>query len=342
MAVPVTLSYVDFEGKSHLAPGATAAQKGFLDIIDQTLLPGEQKRLLLETPEAVYEAIKQLRVRGAPAIGCSAAIGLAVCAQRFDSLSAREHLERIRSCAAFLDSSRPTAVNLSWALKRCLTAVREGSIAEMNQQLLDEALAITAEDIQLCEAIGAAGKTLLKPGMGVLTHCNAGALATAGIGTALAPIYAALKEGISLKVYSDETRPLLQGARLTAWELAESGVDVTTICDSMASQVMREGKVDIVIVGADRVAANGDTANKIGTYQLAIAAKYHKVPFYVALPFSTIDRTIADGAAIPIEQRKAEEIFHCSKAQVYNPAFDVTPRELITGFITERGVLTEI
>ena len=342
MNIPVTLSYMDLEGKQHLAPGVSAAQKGYLDIIDQTLLPGEQKRLRLETPEAVYEAIKQLRVRGAPAIGCSAAIGLAVCAQRFESASAYEHLQKVRECAAFLDSSRPTAVNLSWALKRCVAAVSSSDIAGMNQQLLDEALTITAEDISLCAAIGRAGSTLLKPGMGVLTHCNAGALATAGFGTALAPIYAAMEQGIKVRVFSDETRPLLQGARLTAWELGVSGVDVTTICDSMAAQVMREGKVDIVIVGADRVAANGDTANKIGTYQLAIAARYHNIPFYVALPFSTIDRNIADGSRIPIEHRKSEEIFHCAEAGVYNPAFDVTPRELITGFITERGVLTEI
>ena len=342
MSIPVTLSYQDAAGNMHLAPGVSAGTPGFLDIIDQTLLPREQKRLKLETPEAVYEAIKQLRVRGAPAIGCSAAIGLAVCAQRFGSFSPEEHLLKIRECAAFLDSSRPTAVNLSWALKRCVGAVKGDSIQQMNQQLLDEALAITAEDIRLCAAIGKAGAALLKPGMGVLTHCNAGALATAGIGTALAPIYAAMEQGIQVKVFSDETRPLLQGARLTAWELAVSGVDVTTICDSMASQVMREGKVGVVIVGADRVAANGDTANKIGTYQLAIAAKYHKVPFYVALPFSTIDRSIPDGAAIPIEQRSAGEIFHCNGAKVYNPAFDVTPRELITGFITERGILTEI
>lgn len=342
MGIPVTLSYMERSGKQHFAPGANAAEAGFLDIIDQTLLPGEQKRLKLETPEAVYEAIKQLRVRGAPAIGCSAAIGLAVCAQRFRASSAPEHLQKIKECAAFLDSSRPTAVNLSWALKRCVAAVTADDIPGMNQQLLDEALSITAEDIRLCEAIGAAGASLLKSGMGVLTHCNAGALATAGIGTALAPIYAAMKESVRVKVYSDETRPLLQGARLTAWELAVSGVDVTTICDSMASQVMREGKVGIVIVGADRVAANGDTANKIGTYQLAIAASYHKIPFYVALPFSTIDRNIPNGAAIPIEQRSSDEIVHCSGAKVYNPAFDVTPRELITGFITERGILTEI
>ena len=342
MNIPVTLSYTDSGGGQHFAPGASAASKGYLDIIDQTLLPGEQKRLRLETPEAVYEAIKQLRVRGAPAIGCSAAIGLAVCAQRFESTSPCEHLDKIRECAAFLDSSRPTAVNLSWALKRTVAAVTGSSVPEMNQQLLDEALAITAEDIQLCEAIGNAGKVLLEEGMGVLTHCNAGALATAGIGTALAPIYAALKSGVRVKVFSDETRPLLQGARLTAWELAVSGVDVTTICDSMAAQVMGEGRVQLVIVGADRVAANGDTANKIGTRQLAIAASYYKVPFYVALPFSTIDRTLASGRDIPIEQRSADEIFHCEGAKVYNPAFDVTPRELITGFITERGILTEI
>lgn len=342
MNIPVTLSYIDSEGRQHLAPGASAAQKGFLDIIDQTLLPEEQKRLKLETPEAVYEAIKQLRVRGAPAIGCSAAIGLAVCAQRFESASGEEHLRKIRECAAYLDSSRPTAVNLSWALKRTVAAVTAASPAEMNQQLLDEALAITAEDIKLCDAIGEAGKALLKPGMGVLTHCNAGALATAGIGTALAPIYAAVKSGVAVKVFSDETRPLLQGARLTAWELAVSGVDVTTICDSMAAQVMGEGRVQLVIVGADRVAANGDTANKIGTRQLAIAAKYYNVPFYVALPFSTIDRSLASGKEIPIEERSADEIFHCEGAKVYNPAFDVTPRELITGFITERGILTEI
>lgn len=333
---------MDAEGRSFLAPGADAARMGYLDIIDQTLLPAEEKRVKLETPDAVYEAIKQLRVRGAPAIGCSAAIGLAVCAQRFDSADAAEHLKKIRECAAFLDSSRPTAVNLSWALKRCVAAVTGGCIAEMNQQLLDEALEITQEDIQLCRAIGEAGAPLLKEGMGVLTHCNAGALATAGMGTALAPIYTAARQGIKVKVYSDETRPLLQGARLTAWELGVSGIDVTTICDSMASQVMREGKVSCVIVGADRVAANGDTANKIGTYQLAIAANYHKIPFYVALPFSTIDRNIASGAEIPIEQRKSDEIFHCAEANVYNPAFDVTPRELITGFITERGILTEI
>lgn len=194
----------------------------------------------------------------------------------------------------------------------------------------------------MCRAIGEYGKALLSDGMGVLTHCNAGALATGGCGTALAPIYAAQEAGMTLHVYSDETRPLLQGARLTAWELAVSGVHVTTICDSMAAQVMREKKVQIVIVGADRVAANGDAANKIGTYQLAIAANYHHIPFYIAMPYSTIDRSLPDGSGIPIEERNADEIFHCEGAEVYNPAFDVTPHELITGYITERGVLKEL
>jgi len=244
--------------------------------------------------------------------------------------------------ASVMNSSRPTAVNLSWALQRCLAQVAPGSVAAMNQALLDEALAILAEDIQRCEAIGRHGLPLIEPGMGILTHCNAGALATAGNGTALAPLYAAREAGIGFTVYSDETRPLLQGARLTAWELSVSGIDVVTICDSMAAQVMREGKIARVIVGADRVAANGDAANKIGTYQLAIAAHYHRIPFYVAMPGSTIDRTLADGSGIPIEQRSPDEIFHCANARVYNPAFDVTPRELITGYITERGILDAV
>ena len=346
MAIPVTLSYMDSEGRQHFAPGVSAAGRGVLDIIDQALLPREQKRLKLETPEAVYEAIKQLRVRGAPAIGCSAAIGLAVCAQRFESSSPQEHLQKIEACAAYLDSSRPTAVNLSWALKRCAAAVTAKDVVEMNQQLLDEALRITAEDIELCRAIGTAGATLLKPGMGVLTHCNAGALATAGMGTALAPIYTAMESGITVKVYSDETRPLLQGARLTAWELAVSGVDVTTICDSMAAQVMREGKVGIVIVGADRVAANGDTANKIGTSGVAILAKHYGIPFYVLGPTSTIDMACPDGAHIPIEQRDGGEIgekWYKEKMApegigYFNPAFDVTDHELITAIVTEKGI----
>ena len=291
-------------------------------------------------------------MRGAPAIGCAAALGLAACAQRFGCVDRPGFLGRLDETAGYLESSRPTAVNLAWALHRCCRRVRENgseSVAELLRVLLNEALEILDEDIAMCDAIGRNGLTLIRDGMGILTHCNAGALATGGCGTALAPIYAAQNAGLHIRVFSDETRPLLQGARLTAWELSHSGVDVTTICDSMAAQVMREGLVDLVIVGADRVAANGDAANKIGTYQLAITANYHHVPFYIAIPYSTIDRTIPDGSAIPIEQRHESEIttfngkrISPQKIKVYNPAFDVTPASLITGYITEQGVSASI
>lgn len=350
---PDTVLWRSADGVAHTAPdpALNPLVPGFVDIIDQTLLPGEFKRILLSEPRTVYDAIRRLAVRGAPAIGCAAALGLAACAQRFGVPGREEFLACLCRTAAYLESSRPTAVNLSWALRRCCakTSECEGAVPELLAVLLNEALAILAEDIAMCDAIGRNGLTLLKDGMGVLTHCNAGALATGGCGTALAPVYAAQKAGLRLHVYSDETRPLLQGARLTAWELSQSGVDVTTICDSMAAQVMREGRVDIVIVGADRVAANGDAANKIGTYQLAIAAKYHRIPFYVAIPFSTIDRSIADGSAIPIEQRDESEIttfngrrISPQNIKVYNPAFDVTPASLITGYITEKGVVSAI
>lgn len=350
---PDTVLWRSAEGIAYTAPDSALNPQapGFVDIIDQTLLPGEFKRILLSEPRTVYEAIKRLAVRGAPAIGCAAALGLAACAQRFGVPGREEFLACLCRTAAYLESSRPTAVNLSWALRRCCakTSECEGAVPELLAVLLNEALAILAEDIAMCDAIGQNGLALLEDGMGVLTHCNAGALATGGCGTALAPVYAAQKAGLRLHVYSDETRPLLQGARLTAWELSQSGVDVTTICDSMAAQVMREGRVDIVIVGADRVAANGDAANKIGTYQLAIAAKYHRIPFYIAIPFSTIDRSIPDGSAIPIEQRDESEIttfngrrISPQNIKVYNPAFDVTPASLITGYITEKGVVSAI
>ena len=350
---PDTVLWRSADGVAHTAPdpALNPLVPGFVDIIDQTLLPGEFNRILLSEPRTVYDAIRRLAVRGAPAIGCAAALGLAACAQRFGVPGREEFLACLCRTAAYLESSRPTAVNLSWALRRCCakTSECEGAVPELLAVLLNEALASLAEDIAMCDAIGRNGLTLLKDGMGVLTHCNAGALATGGCGTALAPVYAAQKAGLRLHVYSDETRPLLQGARLTAWELSQSGVDVTTICDSMAAQVMREGRVDIVIVGADRVAANGDAANKIGTYQLAIAAKYHRIPFYVAIPFSTIDRSIADGSAIPIEQRDESEITAFNgrrisprNIKVYNPAFDVTPASLITGYITEKGVVSAI
>ena len=344
-----TVQWIASDGSVHLTPdeALNSDPGGVLDIIDQTLLPGTFQRIQLSDPEAVYDAIKRLAVRGAPAIGCAAALGLAACMRAFRAENSSAWLDHFWKIADYIESSRPTAVNLPWAVSRCRDAVSRisGGVAELNAVLLHEALSILAEDIAMCDAIGKNGLSLIRDGMGILTHCNAGALATGGSGTALAPIYAAQEAGLHLRVYSDETRPLLQGARLTAWELSQAGIDVTTICDSMAAQVMREGKVDLVIVGADRVAANGDAANKIGTYQLAITAKYHHVPFYIAIPYSTIDRSLADGSLIPIEQRDGAEITNWGgrrispeKIKVYNPAFDVTPASLISGYITEKGV----
>lgn len=323
---------------------------GKLRLIDQTLLPEKLTYIETDDLEEIFASIKRLSVRGAPAIGCAAGLGLASVAQNFTAASRNEFLEKVGSAAKRLSESRPTAVNLFWALDRCLKALKnstEDSADALKSILLKEALTILEEDISMCQAIGKHGCSLLKEGMGVLTHCNAGALATGDYGTALSPIYVAKENGVNVKVYSDETRPLLQGSRLTAWELNKAGVDVTTICDNMAAQVMKEGKIDIVIVGADRVAANGDAANKIGTYGVAILAKYHKIPFYVAIPYSTIDITLENGSKIPIEQRNEDEI-KCGfgkrtapeEVAVYNPAFDATPHELITGIITERGILT--
>ena len=343
LALPVTVQYIDECGAGHVAPGAKISQFALLDILDQTRLPENITRLQLFTPEGVFDAIKRLCVRGAPAIGCSAAVGLAVCAARFKEHGKEAFLNHLNETAEYLKSSRPTAVNLMWAIDRCCGAVCSFSdVEEIKQKLLDEALAIVEEDALLCRKIGDAGAELLQDGMTVLTHCNAGALATCGIGTALAPVYRALEQGKKIKVYSDETRPLLQGARLTAWELQQAGVETYTICDNMAASVMQQGKIDLVIVGADRIAANGDSANKIGTYQVAIAAKYHKIPFYIAAPYSTIDYSIPDGSYIPIEERKSDEIYHCPGVNVFNPAFDVTPAELITAHITERGILKKL
>jgi methylthioribose-1-phosphate isomerase len=302
--------------------------------------------------QEIFDCIKRLVVRGAPAIGCAAALGLAAVSQHSGAGNSSEFLCEIRKTADYLSSSRPTAVNLSWALKR-VVACAEKSVAggvdrvdRLKEVLLGEALEIVLEDIGMCQAIGQNGLKLIRRGAGILTHCNAGALATADYGTALSPIYAAHEKGVELKVYSDETRPLLQGSRLTAWELKRAGVDVTTICDNMAAQVMREGKIDLVIVGADRIAANGDTANKIGTYGVAILAKHHKIPFYIAAPYSTVDIAIRDGSGIPIEERGGDEIRRGfgmltapSDVSTYNPAFDVTPHQLISGIITERGII---
>ena len=343
LSLPITVQYIDENGSNHISPGAKISCFSLLDILDQTQLPEKITRLQLFTQEGVFDAIKRLCVRGAPAIGCSAAVGLAVCAARFKERDLESFMNHLKETAEYLKSSRPTAVNLMWAIDRCCAAVSSlNNIEQIKQKLLDEALTIVEEDARLCRKIGDAGAELLQDGMTVLTHCNAGALATCGIGTALAPIYRAMEQGKKIKVYSDETRPLLQGARLTAWELVQAGVETYTICDNMAASIMAQGKIDMVIVGADRIAANGDSANKIGTYQVAIAAKYHNIPFYIAAPYSTIDYSIPDGSFIPIEERKSDEIYHCDGAKIYNPAFDVTPRELITAHITERGILTEL
>ena len=328
---------------------ATSLLPGKLKIIDQTLLPETLSYLETDDLETIFDAIKRLAVRGAPAIGCAAALGLAAVAQHSTARFTCQFLEEVQKQADYLASSRPTAVNLSWALNRCMEALSfsdEDDIETLKHLLIEEALDILEEDITMCRSIGKHGSTLLKKGMGVITHCNAGALATGDYGTALSPIYIAKENGINVHVFSDETRPLLQGSRLTAWELHKAGIPVTTICDNMAAQVMREKRIDIAIVGADRVAANGDAANKIGTYGLAILAKYHNIPFYVAIPYSTIDMSLDHGDKIPIEKRSPEEVRNGmgrltapNNVDIYNPAFDVTPHELITGIITERGIL---
>lgn len=324
---------------------------GHVRIIDQTLLPTNLEYRDCHTVEQVWEAIKLLRVRGAPAIGVAAAMGVVVGVQRHTGAATFAH--RLHEVSDYLRTSRPTAVNLFWAIDRVLRRIESrlhNSPPEiLARLLLEEALTIETEDRAMCLAIGLAGASLIGEGQGVLTHCNAGGLATAAYGTALAVMYAAAEQGKRFSVYADETRPLLQGARLTTWELMQADIDVTLICDNMAAQVMREGRVQLVIVGADRIAANGDTANKIGTYGVAVLAKAHRIPFYVAAPSSTFDLSIRDGSAIPIEQRDPREITHAfGKAtapdgvRVYNPAFDVTPAELIAGIITEKGVIAPV
>jgi len=323
---------------------------GHLVLIDQTLLPVELREIECRSIESIWEAIRSLRVRGAPAIGIAAAYGVCVGLQTVSGRSSDEFFARLEEITRYLATSRPTAVNLFWALERMKSVAQplrdKSPPREIAARLLAEARAIEVEDRQMCRAIGRHGAQLLADGQGVLTHCNAGGLATADYGTALAVFFAAHEAGKKLHVYADETRPLLQGARLTAWELLQRGIETTLICDSMAAQVMGEGRVQAVVVGADRIAANGDTANKIGTYGVAVLAAHHHVPFYVAAPSSTFDFSIATGKEIPIEHRDAREITHGFGRQTapegvhaYNPAFDVTPASLIAAFITERGVL---
>ncbi len=325
---------------------------GHLRMIDQTRLPVEFLQIDCHDLPSVVEAIKMLRVRGAPAIGIAAAYGVCVGMQTATGEDAAAFFARLDQVIDLLAASRPTAVNLFWALermKRKATGLRGRPPQEIAEALLAEARTIHEEDRRICRDIGRHGAELLGDGDGVLTHCNAGGLATADYGTALAVMFAAAESGKRLHVFADETRPLLQGARLTAWELQQRQIDVTVICDSMAAVVMREGRVQAVVTGADRIAANGDVANKIGTYGVALLAAAHKIPFYVAAPISTFDMSLSDGSEIPIEQRDPEEITHGfgrrtapEGVNVYNPAFDVTPAELIEALICERGIIRPV
>ena len=321
---------------------------GYLELIDQRKLPGEFTKLQCRDVETLFDAIKTLAVRGAPAIGVSAAYGLVLALQKLKTdESIKNALESLAGARDYLASSRPTAVNLFWALDRVCRAVSSAkTLHQLHEIILQEANTIYQEDVHMCRRIGQHGEKFIKDGAGILTHCNAGALATAGQGTALSPMFEAHKKGKKFKGYVDETRPLLQGARLTAWELKQAGIDVTVICDNMAGWLMKQGKINAVITGADRIAANGDTANKIGTYSLSILAKEHHVPFYIAAPSSTFDLSIKSGAEIPIEERSAEEVITFAGTQtapagisVCNPAFDVTEAMDIAAIITETGVI---
>ncbi|MCX7804175.1 MAG: S-methyl-5-thioribose-1-phosphate isomerase [Planctomycetota bacterium] len=324
-------------------------EDGRLFLLDQTRLPGETSYVACETPEEVIEAVRRLVVRGAPAIGCAGAHAVVLAAGRISAIDGASLISALRIAAEPIASARPTAANLRWAVDRMLRAVagkEHLSPGGIRAILAAEAARIHAEDAEMCAAIGRNGAGLIRDGARVLTHCNAGALATGGSGTALAIVYEAVGRGKRVEVYADETRPLLQGARITAYELKAAGVPVTVLCDGAAASLMAASRVDLVLVGADRIAANGDAANKIGTLQLAIAARHYGVPFYVAAPASTFDLSLPDGGGIRIEHRPAEEVAVVAGRRVvpdgvsvYNPAFDVTPAELITAIITERGVL---
>lgn len=319
-----------------------------IDIIDQTKLPSQLEWISCHDINTLGEAIKRLSIRGAPALGIAAGMGIALAAvsSKNDGLdNLKAELAEVRD---YIASTRPTAVNLFWALDRMMKIVKSfgGDVAELKKVLESEALEIAREDEAMCKAIGDNGADLVEEGWNILTHCNAGFLATGDYGTALGVIRSAHRQGKKIHVYVDETRPLLQGARLTAWELAQEKIPYTLIADNMAGYLMKQGKINMVVTGADRVTASGDAANKIGTYSVAVLARYHKVPFYIAAPFSTIDMSIKSGADIIIEQRKPEELVRFQGVQsapldsnVYNPAFDVTPHEIITAIITEKGVI---
>ncbi len=332
-------------------PAKLNEDKTKLELIDQTLLPNEEVFLYLDQREKIFEAIKMLRVRGAPAIGVAAAYGLYVCMNKMETQDFEAFKKEFTETKDYLATSRPTAVNLFWALDRMQDRFEKeeangATIEQMKKALLDESEKVFEEDQAMGKAIGEYGLELLKPGMGLLTHCNAGGIATSGIGTALAPMYLGHEQGYNFKVYADETRPLLQGSRLTAYELYKAGLDVTVICDNMASLVMKEGKIDAVLVGCDRIAANGDAANKIGTSGVAILAKEYGIPMYILGPTSTIDMNTATGQDIEIELRDEEEIGNGfgrrtapKEVKAYNPAFDVTDAKYITAIITEKGIV---
>lgn len=339
------------------------------EILNQTKLPGKEEWLTMETKEDVWDAIAQLKVRGAPAIGVAAAFGLYIASRDIEADDTTDFYRQVNDIGKYLNSSRPTAVNLSWAIHRVLDVIWNMAAVESNREKIDpdkdchiawrnwqqaakdrvlaEALAIQKEDEEACRKMGEYGLSLLRPGMGILTHCNAGALATAKYGTCLSPIHLGQEKGYDFRVFADETRPLLQGARLTAWELMKSGVDVTLICDNMASSVMKKGWVDVIVVGCDRMAANGDGANKIGTSGVAILAKEYGIPFYMYVPTSTIDLSTKTGEDIVIEERDSEEIHQKwykedmapKGIKAFNPAFDVTDHQYITAVITEKGIV---
>lgn len=323
-------------------------KKGKLKIIDQRQLPHKLVYISLSSIDDIKKAIRTLAVRGAPAIGVAAAYGLYIGICNLNLKEKKIFFRRLDKLIKYIKTARPTAVNLSWALERIRKTAyknKKKSIATIEQLLFNEAKKIQGEDEIMCERIGRFGARLIKDKDRILTHCNAGALATAGIGTALSAIYTAKRQSKRIKVYADETRPLLQGARLTAWELLKSGIDVTLICDNMAASLMEKGEIDKIMVGADRITANGDFANKIGTYNLATLAKAHRIPFYVLAPGSSFDFNIKSGKEIPIEERAPDEVRKIKgnyvapkNIKVYNPAFDVTPNRLVTAFVTEKGI----
>ena len=328
-------------------------KKGKLTLLDQTKLPNAEEYIEIRTKEDLYEAIFALKVRGAPAIGVAAAYGICIAIEEIEAGSFEEFFTRFSKIKNYINSSRPTAVNLSWALarmeRRLLDLGDEGNFSKVRilEKLVEEAEKIRDEDEAACYAMGEHGLSLLRPEMGILTHCNAGTIATSRYGTCLAPIYLGSEKDYKFKVFADETRPLLQGARLTAWELQKSGIDVTLICDNMASIVMKNGWIDAVVVGCDRMAANGDGANKIGTSGVAILAKEYNIPFYMFVPTSTIDLNTPSGKDIEIEERKGSEITQLwyekpmapLEVKTYNPAFDVTDAKYITAVITEKGIV---